>query len=31
MKLAILGGLMAAGVVTNTAMAADAYDDMCAW
>jgi OOP family OmpA-OmpF porin len=31
MKLAILGGLMAAGVVTSTAMAADAYDDTGAW
>jgi OOP family OmpA-OmpF porin len=31
MKLAILGGLMAAGVVTSNAMAADAYDDTGAW
>jgi OOP family OmpA-OmpF porin len=31
MKLAILGGLMAVGVVTSTAMAADAYDDTGAW
>ena len=31
MKVAILGGLLAASVVASTAMAADAYDDTGAW